>query len=98
MTVYDGSEFRARAQIDWQMDDDTSRYQFDVAHEAVRQVVTALCNQLNIVVTSGRSEDFRPVTLEWLIANEIPFDALVMRKDRAQLERTWLHRRQGSGS
>jgi predicted kinase len=60
---------------------DTSKYYTDVRNEPVHQAVLALYNAgLDIVVTSGRSEDFRNETYDWLWANDVPFAKLIMRK------------------
>ena len=33
-----------------------------------------------MIIVSGRNEDFRAVTEQWLFWNDIPFDRLLMRK------------------
>jgi len=37
-------------------------------------------NKYNIVLATGRTEDFRKITENWLIWNEIPFSNIYMRK------------------
>lgn len=60
---------------------DTSRYHEDTVHDVIRTVVDALVNTGHyIVITSGRDEEFRQVTTDWLMNNRVTFDRLVMRK------------------
>lgn len=59
---------------------DTSRYHTDEVDEYVLSVIQVLSNEFPILVTTGRSEDFREVTHKWLIDNNVPFDSLIMRK------------------
>lgn len=35
-----------------------------------------------ILLCSGRDEDYRPQTIKWMEENDIPFDALYMRKSK----------------
>ena len=37
-------------------------------------------NKYNIIIVTGRSEEYRPITEHWLTWNEIPFMRLIMRK------------------
>lgn len=34
----------------------------------------------DVIVVSGRNEDFRDITERWFVWNELPFDRLIMRK------------------
>lgn len=63
---------------------------FDAFHKASiscdpnKEVVDMLwevCNELDIIVVTARKEKYRALTARWLKNNEIPHDALFMRKD-----------------
>jgi predicted kinase len=51
----------------------------DLPNEPVIEIVTALANQADIVVMSGRDEVCRPETEAWLLEHGVCFDALFMR-------------------
>jgi hypothetical protein len=53
----------------------------DVPNVAVAELYTTLweTKKYELILVSGRSEDQRTVTEQWLIWNEIPFDRLIMR-------------------
>lgn len=52
----------------------------DLVNEMVAHVVELLrADGLKVVLLSGRQEEFRPETEEWLRRNDLPYDALVMR-------------------
>lgn len=36
-------------------------------------------NKYKLIIVSGRSDEFRPFTVQWLTWNEIPFNELIMR-------------------
>lgn len=38
--------------------------------------------QFDIILVTGRNEEYRAITEQWLIWNEIPFDRLIMRADK----------------
>ena len=71
-TVADHSEVRSPY--------DTSRYHLDSAHGDVISIAQSLSDTYRVIVTTGRSEEFRDVTEKWLIENCVPFDRIVMRK------------------
>lgn len=59
---------------------DGSRAQEDLCHAEVARIVRALDSYgAYVMVVSGRSEEHRQVTIDWLIANDIQFDGLFMR-------------------
>ena len=59
---------------------DYSRVQEDLPDKAVTPVVNALSDSFEVFVVSGRSEDCRAETEQWLRDNKIPYDALYMRR------------------
>lgn len=60
---------------------DTSKYREDTVHEDVRDVIWALdYADYDIVVFSGRHEDFRGDLEWWLEHHMIPFDRIIMRE------------------
>lgn len=64
---------------------DTSRYHLDMVHDPIRTLTHKLMSGTGeIVITSGRSEDFRDVTTKWLADNQIWYSHLVMRKSGDQ--------------
>ena len=71
-TVADHSEVRSPY--------DTSRYHLDSAHGDVISIAQSLSDTYRVIVTTGRSEEFRDVTKKWLIENCVPFDRIIMRK------------------
>jgi uncharacterized HAD superfamily protein len=48
--------------------------------EAVIAQVQELAKDHNIYVVSGRPDDYRDVTVEWLKLHKVPYEALYMRK------------------
>jgi len=57
----------------------------DNVHEHIAQMVRIYRNEnYRIILLSGRDEECKDVTLEWLDKNDIPYDGLFMRvnKDR----------------
>ena len=55
----------------------------DPVNEPVADLARALKAQgMAIVIVSGRGNDFRMPTVEWLTKNNIPFDALFMRASK----------------
>lgn len=59
---------------------DTSLYHLDTVHSNVAEIVFVLSETYPVIITSGRSDEFRDVTAKWLTDNSIPFDRLIMRK------------------
>ena len=59
---------------------DYSRVQEDLPDKAVTPVVNALSYRFEVFVVSGRSEDCRAETEQWLRDNKISYDALYMRR------------------
>ena len=60
---------------------ETDKYHLDDVEPNLRAVIRGLSEEgYRIVVTSGRSEDFRNETFNWLKDNAVPFNHLVMRK------------------
>ena len=55
----------------------------DEPHHAVVELYKTLWNskQYDMILLSGRNEEHRKVTEQWLTWNEIPFDTLEMRAD-----------------
>lgn len=58
---------------------DGARVHEDTLDEAVAAVVATLGTENQIIIMSGRDEEFREATEAWLIANGVHFDALFMR-------------------
>lgn len=59
---------------------DGSRAQEDLCHAEVARIARALDSYgAYVMVVSGRSEEHRQVTIDWLLANDIQFDGLFMR-------------------
>lgn len=54
----------------------------DKPHKAVRMVYQALRHQFeaDLIIVSGRSDDYKEQTIKWLTDNEIFYDHLYMRK------------------
>lgn len=53
---------------------------FDKVHEDISRLLFILyCSGSMVVLCSGRGEENRKVTEEWLFKNEIPYDKLYMR-------------------
>jgi predicted kinase len=57
---------------------DTARCETDVVNEVVRSIAS---QHGNVLLMSGRSEEFRPHTERWLDANNIAYTALHMRAE-----------------
>lgn len=61
---------------------DTSRYEYDSVHEDVAELIYHLRDVgYGIVLCSGRSDEFRQVTEQWLYGNGIRYDELYMRAE-----------------
>ena len=58
---------------------DTSKYADDAIDPVIRELVNYLAHDYIILVTSGRSENFRKVTSDWLDKHHVQFDRLIMR-------------------
>lgn len=54
----------------------------DPVVEPIKRLLLTLRLGNAIVLTTGRTERFRPLTAMWLALNEIPSDHLLMRRDR----------------
>jgi len=54
----------------------------DIPHLAVQKVFQALRNdqEVDLIIVSGRSDDYKEQTVEWLCKNEIFYDEIYMRK------------------
>lgn len=61
---------------------DYSRVPEDVVDEAVLHLAESVVGQGLIFITSGRDEECREETEEWLLANHVPFDKLLMRPNK----------------
>ncbi len=51
----------------------------DKPHKAVITMLQALHDRFQIYIVSGRSEEVRTETEEWLSLNQVPYHALIMR-------------------
>lgn len=60
---------------------DASRAMEDELNAPVHLVLKALSNSHTIIITSGRKEEHRQVTADWLAANYVPYDFLYLRQD-----------------
>lgn len=60
---------------------DTSRYHTDELDETIARIVRAWdrYNECHVILLSGRSEDFRKVTGEWVAGSGVFYDRLYMR-------------------
>jgi predicted kinase len=58
---------------------DAARCETDAVNEVVRSIAA---QHDNVLLMSGRSEEFRPQTERWLTANQIPYTALHMRAEK----------------
>ena len=56
----------------------------DVINPAVVELYNTLWDsqKYDIIIVTGRSEEFREVTEQWLVWNHIPFNRLIMRKEK----------------
>lgn len=54
----------------------------DAVHEPIAILARSLSREHRIILCSGRGEQERPVTEDWLWQNRIPFDALYMRAEK----------------
>jgi uncharacterized HAD superfamily protein len=54
----------------------------DIPHLAVQKVFQALRNdqEVDLIIVSGRSDDYKEQTIKWLTDNEIFYDEIYMRK------------------
>lgn len=60
---------------------DTSKYHLDGAHEDVLEIAQGLsASGYAVLVTTGRSDEFREVTQAWITEKGVPCDRLIMRK------------------
>lgn len=59
---------------------DTHLYHLDDVERNLQQIVNYLSLGYNVLITSGRSEDFRAVTEDWLRKQGVCCDRLLMRK------------------
>lgn len=58
---------------------DTSKYLDDVKDDTIHWIFGKLAENAIRIIVSGRSEDFREVTEQWLASHGITFDHLYMR-------------------
>lgn len=59
---------------------DTSRYHTDIVDETIREIVSRYkASGIVIILCSGRSEEFKSTTQEWLHRFGIAYDLLLMR-------------------
>lgn len=59
---------------------ETGLYHTDNVDESVREIVNSLSDRYHVIITSGRSDEFRWVTEKWLNDNMVLFDEMHMRK------------------
>lgn len=59
---------------------DYSKVSTDGCHQDVADMAGMLKSWFDIIICSGRKDDCRKETEDWLIKNKIPFDLLLMRK------------------
>lgn len=52
----------------------------DAPHEAVIAILRALCDRFRIYLVSGRSDEVRQETVDWLALNHVPWHELIMRR------------------
>ncbi len=63
----------------------------DTPNEAVVNLVRIMALYARIIITSGRKEEYRDVTLAWLATHGIPFATLLMRQaSQAETKDAWL--------
>jgi predicted kinase len=59
---------------------DAHLYHLDTVHMPIKRIVNLLAESIDVLVTSGRDAAYRNATDNWLTANDIWFDKLIMRK------------------
>lgn len=60
-------------------------YEYDKVHLddvdiVVRKIITKLAESAYVLIVSGREDNCKDITIEWLKSNNIPFDEIFMRK------------------
>ncbi len=56
----------------------------DVPNTPVISLYKALwaSGQYELIILTGRNEEYRAISEQWLVSNEIPFNRLIMRQDK----------------
>ena len=73
---------KADNKMDWEKFFNPSNIKKDKPNTPVIKLLRLMCNEYQIVITSGRSDRTKAVTIEWLSDNDVPYDRIYMRRDK----------------